>query len=128
MLLLSRRFFLIPLFLTIPSALSAQSLLNDGDTSITEYFKSKTSTELATAFRPSVEKALSENEVTQQYQALVGNMPQIPFMKSSSLDINTYVVNQALNGLFYILAQQEKDIRQNPAARSTALLKEVFGD
>jgi Protein of unknown function (DUF4197) len=104
----------------------ARKLLNGGDTSITDYFKSKTSAQLATAFRPAVEKAMSENEVTQQYQSLTGNLPQMPFMKSSSLDINTYVVNQALNGLFYMLGQQEKDIRQNPAARSTSLLKEVF--
>ena len=104
----------------------ARKLLNGGDTSITDYFKSKTTTQLATAFRPSVEKAMSENDVTQQYQSLAGRMPEMPFMKSSSLDINTYVVNQALNGLFYMLAQQEKDIRHNPAARSTSLLKEVF--
>ena len=105
----------------------ARKLLNGGDTSITEYFKSKTSAQLATAFRPSVEKAMNENEVTQQYQALAGNLPQVPFMKSSPFDIDSYVVNQALNGLFYMLAQQERDIRHNPAARSTALLKEVFG-
>lgn len=105
----------------------ARKLLNGGDTSITDYFKSKTSSQLATAFRPAVEKAMNENDVTQQYQALVGNVPQMPFMKSPSLDINTYVVNQALNGLFYMLGQQEKDIRQNPAARTTGLLKEVFG-
>jgi Protein of unknown function (DUF4197) len=105
----------------------ARKLLNGGDTSITEYFKSKTSTQLATAFRPSVEKAMSENDVTKQYEGLMGNVPQMPFMKSSSLDINTYVVNQALNGLFYMLGQQEKAIRQNPAARTTGLLKEVFG-
>jgi hypothetical protein len=105
----------------------ARKLLNGGDTSITEYFKVKTSTQLATAFRPSVEKAMNENEVTQQYQGLTGNLPQLPFMKSSPFDIDTYVVNQALNGLFYMLAQQERDIRHNPAARSTALLKDVFG-
>ena len=105
----------------------ASRLLHGGDTSITEYFKSKTSTQLATAFRPQVEKAMSANGVTQQYNELSGRLPQMPFMKSSAFDINSYVVNQALNGLFYMLAQQEKDIRQNPAARTTGLLKEVFG-
>ena len=104
----------------------ARKLLNGGDTSITDYFKAKTSTQLSTAFRPPVEKAMAANDVTQQYQTLVGNVPQMPFMKSSSLDINTYVVNQALNGLFYMLGQQEKEIRHNPAARTTGLLKEVF--
>jgi hypothetical protein len=105
----------------------ARKLLNGGDTSITEYFKSKTSARLATAFRPHVEAAMNKNGVTQQYQGLVGQVPWTPFGNSSSLDINTYVVNKALDGLFYMLGQQEKEIRTNPAARTTALLKQVFG-
>jgi hypothetical protein len=105
----------------------ARKLLNGGDTSITEYFKSKTSAHLATAFRPHVEAAMNKNAVTQQYQGLVGQMPRMLIGNSSNLDINTYVVNKALDGLFYMLGQQEKEIRTNPVARSTALLKQVFG-
>jgi hypothetical protein len=105
----------------------ARRLLNGGDTSITEYFKSKTSARLATAFRPHVEAAMSRNGVTQQYQALMGQVSWIPFGNGSSLDINTYVVNKALDGLFYMLGQQEREIRTNPAARTTALLRQVFG-
>jgi hypothetical protein len=105
----------------------ARKLLNGGDTSITEYFKSKTSARLAVAFRPHVEAAMSRNGVTQQYQALVGQMSWVSFGNGSSTDINTYVVNKALSGLFYMLGQQEKEIRTNPAARTTALLKQVFG-
>jgi hypothetical protein len=105
----------------------ARKLLNGGDTSITEYFKSKTSAHLATAFRPHVEAAMNKNGVTQQYDALMGQVPKMPFGNGSSMDINTYVVNKALDGLFYMLGQQEKEIRTNPAARSTALLKQVFG-
>ena len=105
----------------------ARKLLNGGDTSITEYFKSKTSARLATAFRPHVEAAMSKNGVTQQYQALVGQVSWISFGSGSSMDINTYVVNKALDGLFYMLGQHEKEIRTNPVARSTALLKQVFG-
>ena len=105
----------------------ARKLLNGGDTSITEYFKSKTSARLAVAFRPHVEAAMSKNGVTQQYQALVGQMSCISLGNGSSMDINTYVVNKALDGLFYMLGQQEREIRTNPAARSTALLKQVFG-
>src|ERR1700732_4424712 len=102
----------------------ARKLLNGGDTLITEYFKSKTSAHLATAFRPHVEAAMNKNGVTQQYQELVGQVPKLPFGNSSSPDIHTYVVNKALDGLFYMLGQQEKEIRTNPAARSTALLKQ----
>jgi hypothetical protein len=105
----------------------ARKLLNGGDTSITDYFKSKTSARLAVAFRPHVEAAMSRNGVTQQYEALVGQVPWISFGNSSNLDINTYVVNKALDGLFYMLGQQEKEIRTNPAARTTALLRQVFG-
>jgi Protein of unknown function (DUF4197) len=49
------------------------------------------------------------------------------FGNGSSLDIDTYVVDKALDGLFYMLGQQEKEIRTNPAARTTALLRQVFG-
>ena len=105
----------------------ARKLLNGGDTSITDYFKSKTSARLAVAFRPHVEAAMNKNGVTQQYQALVGHVSWVSFGSGSSMDINTYVVNKALDGLFYMLGQQEKEIRTNPAARTTALLKQVFG-
>ena len=108
----------------------ARKLLNGGDTSITDYFKAKTSTQLATAFRPHVEAAMKTNGVMEQYQALAGRMPKMSFLGGgggSNFDINTYVVNKALDGLFYMLGQQEKEIRTNPAARSTALLQKVFG-
>ena len=105
----------------------ARKLLNGGDTSITTYFKDKTSADLTAAFRPHVEAAMQKNGVTQQYESLTASAPRMPFMKSQSMDINTYVVNKALEGLFYELAQQEKDIRTNPAARTTSILKQVFG-
>ncbi|MDR3735326.1 MAG: DUF4197 domain-containing protein [Acidobacteriaceae bacterium] len=105
----------------------ARKLLGGSNTAITDYFKSKTSTQLSTAFRPHVEAAMSKNGVTQKYQALAGQAPKLPFLNSSNMDINTYVVNKALDGLFYMLGQQEQQIRTNPAARSTALLKQVFG-
>lgn len=108
----------------------ARRLLAGSDTAITDYFKEKTSAQLAGAFRPHVEKAMSANGVTQKYDALVGAAPKLPFgmgVGGGSTDINTYVVNKALDGLFYMLGQQEKEIRTNPAARSTALLRQVFG-
>ena len=105
----------------------ARKLLNGGDTAITDYFKSKTSKELSAAFRPHVEAAMKTNGVTEQYQALAGQAPKISMMGTSNFDINTYVVNKALDGLFYMLGQQERQIRTNPAARSSALLKQVFG-
>jgi len=105
----------------------ARKLLTGGNTSITDYFKEKTSAQLSVAFRPHVEKAMAANGVTQKYNALQGQAPQLPFMKSSKMDINSYVVGKALDGLFYELGEQEKQIRTNPAVRTTDLLRKVFG-
>lgn len=105
----------------------ARKLLTGGNTSITDYFKEKTSADLTVAFRPHVEKAMAANGVTQRYNTLLGSAPQLPFMKSSKMDINSYVVGKALDGLFYMLGEQEKEIRTNPAARTTDLLRKVFG-
>src|SRR5271154_730339 len=105
----------------------AKKILSGGDTAATEYFKNKTSDQLAEAFRPIVDKTMRENSVTQQYESLTGELESIPFVKNESLDINKYVVGKALDGLFYMLGQEEEKIRKNPAARTTDLLKEVFG-
>ena len=105
----------------------ARKILSGGDTAATEYFKNKTSAQLTAAFQPFVEKTMSQNGVTQQYKALTDQYQSIPFAKSQSLDINKYVVGKALDGLFYELADQERQIRKDPAARTTSLLKEVFG-
>ncbi len=104
-----------------------RKIFSGGDTAATEYFKSKTGADLAKAFRPIVEKATSDVGVTQKYKQLAGQAQSIPFVKTQSLDIDQYVVDKALDGLFYQLAQEEKNIRKNPAARVTKTLKEVFG-
>jgi len=105
----------------------ARKILSGGDTAATDYFKSKTTAQLTTAFRPMVEKTMDQNNVTQQYKQVAAQAQSIPFMKSQNLDISDYVVTQALNGLFYMLGQEEKKIRKNPAAQTTSLLKQVFG-
>ena len=105
----------------------ARKILSGGDTAATDYFKQKTTPQLTTAFRPIIEKTMDQNSVTKQYKALTAQAQSIPFMNSQSLDITNYVVSQALNGLFYMLGQEEKKIRKDPAAQTTSLLKEVFG-
>ena len=104
-----------------------RKILSGGDTAATDYFKNKTSSQLTAAFRPVVEKTMNENSVTQQYNALLGQAQSIPFMKGQSLDVTQYVVSKALDGLFYTLGQEEKKIRKDPVARTTSLLKAVFG-
>jgi len=105
----------------------ARKILGGSDTAATDYFKGKTGAKLMEAFKPAVDQAMNEVGVTRQYKELVGRFQAIPFMKSESLDLDRYVVGKATDGLFYTVAQEEKKIRTNPAARTTDLLKEVFG-
>ncbi len=105
----------------------ARKILTSGNTSATEYFKSKTSASLATAFKPTVESAMDQTGVVQQFKHLSGNIPTLPFGRAQSFDITDYVVGKALDGLFLMLGKEEKKIRTNPAAQITPLLKEVFG-
>jgi Protein of unknown function (DUF4197) len=105
----------------------ARQILTGGNTSATEYFKAKTSDTLTVAFKPTVESAMGETGVVTQYKQLTGSLQSLPFGRSQSFDITDYVVGKTLDGLFYMLGQEEKKIRTNPAAQITPLLKEVFG-
>lgn len=105
----------------------ARRILSGGDTAATEYFRAKTSDKLTGAFRPIVTKSMDEAGVTKRYSDLLGRYQTIPFASSVSFDVNDYVVAKALDGLFYMIGQQERSIRTDPAARVTASLKEVFG-
>lgn len=105
----------------------ARKILTGGDTAATEYFKDKTSEKLATAFRPIVEKSMNDVGATRQYKDLVGRFESIPFAKTQSLDIDGYVVNKTLDGIFYMVGEEEKKIRKDPAARITSILRDVFG-
>jgi hypothetical protein len=105
----------------------AKKILSGKETAATDYFKAKTTDKLTTAFRPIVDKATDEVGVTRQYKELVGRFQSIPFVKTETVDIDQYVTTKALDGLFYVVAQEEKKIRTDPAARVTDLLKEVFG-
>ena len=106
----------------------AKKILSGNETAATDYFKAKTTSKLTTAFRPIIEKATNEVGVTRQYKELVGRFQSIPFVKAESVDIDQYITTKALDGLFYVVAQEEKKIRTDPAARITDLLKEVFGN
>ena len=105
----------------------AKKILSGNETAATDYFKAKTTDKLTIAFRPVVDKATNEVGVTRQYKELAGRFQSIPFVKTETVDIDQYVTTKALDGLFYVVAQEEKKIRTDPAARVTDLLKEVFG-
>lgn len=105
----------------------ARKILDGGDNAATLYFTEKTSAQLNKIFRPIVHDTMSEVGVTRQYQDLDKKVRTIPFTESFSFDLDDYVTNKSLDGLFLMLAEEEKKIRQNPAARVTPLLKKVFG-
>jgi hypothetical protein len=105
----------------------ARQILSGSDTAATEYFRSKSSTELATAFAPIVHNSLQNVGVVQQYDALLRNPIASTVVRSQNFDLDKYVVGKTLDGLFFTLGQEEKKIRTNPAAQTTSLLREVFG-
>jgi len=105
----------------------ARKILNGNDTAATDYFKSKTSKKLQTAFLPSVKDVMDQVGVNRQYNDLIGKYKDVPFSKNIAFDANQYVTEKATDGLFFVVGQEEKKIRTNPAARATDLLKEVFG-
>jgi hypothetical protein len=106
----------------------AKKILSGGDTAATEYFKSKTFNKLQDAFKPVVSKSMNETGVTRSYKEMTGKYTSaVPFGTIDSLDLDQYVTNKALDGLFYMVGEEEKKIRTNPAAQVTDLLKKVFG-
>jgi len=104
----------------------ARKILSGPDTAATDYFKGKTTTKLTTAFQPVVERTMNEVGVAHQYNSLLAQAQSIPFFKAENYDLNHYVVGKALDGLFHVVGDEERKIRENPAARTTDLLKEVF--
>ena len=105
----------------------ASKILNGNDTAATDYFKAKTSNKLHAAFRPTVETVMADVGVTRQYNDLIGRYKSVPFAKSIAFDIDQYVTEKSTEGLFFVVGQEEKKIRTDPAARVSDLLKDVFG-
>ena len=106
----------------------ARNILDGGDTAATEYFRGKTQKKLYDDFRPVVSASMDEVGVTRSYKKMVGRYAGLPLVgKPESVDLDHHVTTKALDGLFYMLGQEEKKIRTDPAARVTDLLKTVFG-
>jgi hypothetical protein len=105
----------------------AQKILNGGNTAATDYFKAKTSPQLTQAFKPVIADSMNQAGVTHSYKALTDRYTSmVPFGKMDSLDLDSYVTQKSLDGLFLKVGQEEAKIRTNPAARTTDLLKKVF--
>jgi len=104
----------------------ARKILNGGENEATVYLKERTYDPLADRFEPMVRESMSAVGVTRLYQDLDGKVRNIPFAGSLSFDLDRYVTRGALDGLFFMLAEEERKIRQDPAARVTDLLRKVF--
>jgi len=107
--------------------LDAINILKGGDTAATDYMRTKTYDKLYGAFKPTVTQAVMSVGVTKAYANLVDKAKKSRLIKDESLDLDHHVTSKALDGLFYMLGQEEKKIRKDPVARVTDLLKKVFG-
>lgn len=106
----------------------ARDILRGPDDAATRYFQVKTSATLRERFLPPVASATNAVGVTRRYKAMLGKAETlVPGLDLSRHDLDTHVTNHALDGLFATLAEEEKRIRENPAARTTELLRTVFG-
>jgi hypothetical protein len=105
----------------------ARQILTGGNTAATEYFKRQSTDQLTTAFAPIVHQAMENVGVIRKYNSLAKSPAAGVVLGRQNFDLDQYVVGKTLDGLFYVLGQEETKIRQNPAARTTAILQQVFG-
>lgn len=120
-----------PIFVDAIKAMTLSDALNivrGGDTSVTHYFREKTSTKLYNAFRPVIQNSLDKVEATKYYGDLIQRYNDFPTtFKKLDPDLASYVTGRATDALFSLIAVEEKNIRENPVARTTEILKKVFG-
>ncbi|HEY9171659.1 MAG TPA: DUF4197 domain-containing protein [Verrucomicrobiae bacterium] len=119
------------------SIADARSILAGPDDAATQFFRRTTQTNLHAKFYPIVQKATDQVGVTAQYKQMTGKLAaaeslgalfgKSPATKLGAADIDAYVTDEALDGLFKLVAEEEKNIRANPLARTSELLQKVFG-
>jgi hypothetical protein len=102
-------------------------IYNGPQDAATRYFQKKMSPQLAVEMQPIVDQALAQAGAVQAYDNVMGQYRTVPFVPDVKADLTGYVVDQGMNGIFHYLAQEEAAIRQNPAKRTTELLRTVFG-
>jgi len=104
----------------------AQKILQGGDTAATDFFKRKTSKKVYDQFKPVVTSSMNQVGVAKAYKDMVAPYQSLPFASKETMDLDHYVTTKALDGLFLMVAEEEKKIRTDPAARVTDLLRKVF--
>ncbi|MCE6987905.1 DUF4197 domain-containing protein [Dyadobacter sp. CY323] len=109
--------------MTVPDALG---VLKGQDDAATQYLKKSTNDELFKTFFPVVDSTLNLNKATEYYTDIVNTYNQIPLVKKVNPNLKEYATQKTIDGLYTLIAQEEKKIRENPGARVTELLKKVF--
>ncbi|AEB59423.1 Uncharacterised protein [Ectopseudomonas mendocina] len=105
----------------------AKAILSGGNDSATQYLNKSSREQIRAKFLPIVKQATDQVGLAQQYNAFAGQAASFGVVDAKSSTVESYVTEQALDGLFEMIAKQEASIRQNPAAAATGLAKKVFG-
>ncbi len=123
----------VPVFINAITSMSIQdgfNILRGDSIAATTFLKNATTAELTAKFSPIVQKAIDEVKLTSYWEPLTRAYNQSTILTGNqpvNTDLNAYVTEKALSGLFYYVADEEKKIRKDPAARVTDILKRVFG-
>lgn len=104
----------------------AISILKGDDNAATMYLKAQTSKELYIKFKPVVRSSIEKVKLTKYWSSLAETYNTIPLTKEINTDLQDYVTNQAIKGLFLLIAKEERNIRNNPKARVSEILQKVF--
>lgn len=118
------------IFITAVKEITLQdvmNILNGEDNAATDYLEEHTRGQLVEKFKPIIKVSLEKVGATKHWNAVFTYYNKLPFVKDVNPDLEEYVTNKAIDGLFIQIAKEEKEIRKNPAARVTDLLKKVFG-
>ena len=105
----------------------AKNILTGGDTSVTRFFADKTREPLGVRFLPVVDQATEKVGLTQQYNSFAGRAANFGLMKKEDANLAQYVTGKTLDGLYFMIGEEERKIRQNPAGAGSAVLQRVFG-
>jgi hypothetical protein len=105
----------------------AWAILRGDQDAATQYLRRTTSAQLKEKFMPVIKNSLDKVNATKYYGDLVNTYNKIPLVEKVNPDLNDYATDRAIDGLFVMIAKEEKNIRDNPVARTTDLLKKVFG-
>jgi hypothetical protein len=109
------------------SAQDAKSVLTGGDTAATAYFRRTTDKTLYARFLPIVKSATERVGVAQRYKEFSKPVASLGLIKSEHADLDDYVTRKALDGLYFMLGEEEKKIRKDPVGTGSAILRKVFG-